>query len=79
MTDRNVLWTHKGTASDSDCRAHGMTSGGNDAESRGKSSLTEKEARSVQVIEKSLHTELRSLNLILKTREPSAGLPSGFK
>ena len=47
----------------------GMTSGGKDAEARGKSSLTEKETRVVSEMEKTLHTELRSLNLILKIPE----------
>lgn len=44
----------------------GMTYGGMDAEARGKSSLTEKETREVQEVKKTLHTEPRKFNLILK-------------
>lgn len=37
----------------------------------GKQSKRERESRTVQMIEKTLYTELRNLNLILKTTESS--------
>lgn len=55
LLEKKAPWTQTGRASHSDEGLFGMTSGGKDAASRGKSSLTEKEAKAVQVMEKTLH------------------------